>query len=189
MALQIPVPRTTSSCTSTSLQLDQACILSSKSDWTHHLSLFVEEIQNRFEVDKVYDLELAELKPEKVTLLEYDLISTTPLLLSPISSASGPLSSHGNGPMWDSPQTPQTPLQLKAPAILDPTTPPTPPDSLEGIAKIGVDMTGLLFATPSRMKKSDDQSIPEKHTHLPGILSLGIRKFQPLLKSSQSMKW
>lgn len=153
-------------------------------DSTPHLDLFCQEIDDCFEIDKVPELTLSIPEATKVSSWTYQLEPATPIVLSPTSSASSPISTRNVDFTWDSPCTPHTPLQRRCHANKDPATPLTPPGSSEGTSKDRVNVAGLAFGTPSPKSFNNDESDCENETH-GKTLGASVRRLQPLFQSSQ----
>lgn len=150
-------------------------------DSTSYLDLFCQEIDNRFETSEMLSLTLSTLDAAGVASWDFKPEPATTILLSPTSSASSPTSTHEFDLTWDSPCTPQTPLQRRCHANSNLATPLTPPEPLEGIFKDRVDEAD---ETPSRKYLDNDESNFKIHVHKEILGASGFRS-QPLFSSSQ----
>lgn len=162
-------------------EIRPVCIVA---DSTSYFDLFCQEIDNRFEIDKVPALTLSVSEVAGVASWPFPQEPRTPTSSLPASSASSPISTHEPDLTWDSPCTPQTPLQRGCHTIRELTTPLTPPEYSESKIKTRFDVAELTSETPSRVRYHDDENNFKNHMRTE-TLGASVRRLKPLFKSSE----
>lgn len=150
---------------------------------TSYLDSLCQEIDGHFEVDKAPPLTLTVPDDAEIATSTIKTEPKTPIVLSPTSSASSPISTHEHDFTWDSPYTPHTPLQRSFHANTDPITPFTPPESAQDVSKDHLDMVEFMCETPSR-KGNDGESNSEDHKQSPRLPGSALQRLQNMIKSS-----
>lgn len=153
-------------------------------DSTSYLDFLCQEIDDRFEIGKMPPLTLSVPEDAETAPWTFQTEPKPPIVLSPASSASSPISTHELDLTWDSPCTPHTPSQRRYHANTDPVTPFTPPESAQDVSKDQLDMAELVCGTPSR-KKFDGDSNFKDHKQSSWILGSYSRRLQHMIESSQ----
>lgn len=184
MPKQVPVSSTNSMYNLTVSNQEGIRPVGIVADSTSYLNLFCQEIDDRFEIGEVPALTLSKPDAARIPSWGFQSEPTTPVSLPPGSSASSPISTHELDLTWDSPCTPQTPLQRGYHANRELATPLTPPESSESISKHRVDVAELASGTPSRKDPKNDESNVKNDMHK-GKLGASVRRLQPLFESSQ----